>query len=290
MTDYKKSQKKTDSLTYPCFTDTELDQLFENILLDDEPRLEAVCPGNDRPALKPDDSENCYRLCWQLLERGVNIPKFRRLVLTIIRRGGTDDKDEKLAFKYARARFKHIRFACANMDDRHRYPWSVNLVTSLMGHMQDAFKNRQKERTILWGALLWAALMPPFYNIVRWQLADFRPATVSSLMNYFSEQNRKIKTALESQKVTGHQFHNIRKIISRRISFNDTLRVIHPAKWNDHMSFYLATINGLMGDMHDTLVEKQMRGEQDYHKFAFSMPDSILSRLKTLLKLGETGF
>lgn len=287
---YKKAPKKNISLANPRFTDAELDQLFENVLLDDVPHLEAICPDGDRPALKEHDSEECYRLCWQLLERGVNIPDFRRLVLTIIRRGGTEDAEEKQAFKYARARFKHIRFACANMDERHRYPWSVNLVTSLMGHMQDAFKNRQKGKTILWGALLWAALMPPFYNIVRWQLADFRPASVSSLMTYFADQNRKIKTALKDDKVTGHKFHNIRKIISRRISFNDTLRVIHPANWNHQMSFYLATINGLMGDMHDELVEKQIRGEQDYTQFAFPIPDSILSRLKTLLKLGETGF
>ncbi|MFT8736567.1 MAG: hypothetical protein ABF760_03790 [Zymomonas mobilis] len=287
---HKKAQKKNVSLAYPQFTDAELDQLFENILLDDEPYLEAACPDGDRPALKEGDSEECYRLCWQLLERGVEIPDFRRLVMRILKRGGTDDAEERLAFKYARARFKHIRFACANMDDRHRYPWSVNLVTSLMGHMQDAFKNRQKGKTAFWGALLWAALMPPFYNIVRWQLADFKPASVQSLLDYFSEQNRKIKIALGEHKVTGHKFHNIRKIISRRISFNDTLRVIHPAQWNNQMSFYLATINGLMGDMHDDLVEKQIKGEQDYNKFAFPLPESILSRLNTLLKLGETGF
>ncbi|AEI37925.1 hypothetical protein [Zymomonas mobilis] len=287
---YQKARKKSVFLASPCFTDLQLDRVFNNILLDDVPHMEAACPQETRPALRPEDSEDCYRLCWQLLEKGAHIASFRRLVGRIIARGGTDDPDERLDFKYVRAKFKHIRFACANLDERHRYPWSVNLATSLMGHMQDAFKNHQKTKTVLWGSLLWLVLLPPFYKIVQYQLSEFRPATKTSLLEYFRKQNGKIRAALNRQKVTGHQFHDIRKIISRRIAFNDTLRVIHPAEWNDQMSLYLATINGLMGDMHDVLVEKKIKGEQDYDKDTFPLPDNILTRLATLLALGENGF
>lgn len=61
------------------------------------------------------------------------------------------------------------------------------------------------------------------------------------------------------------------------------MRIIRPSQQLNNLSAYLATINGLMGDMHDELLLKEIRGELDYHKDKFLLPDPIAVRLRKLI-------
>lgn len=47
------------------------------------------------------------------------------------------------SFRYLRAKIKHLRFAYAAFDERHRYPRMFHWMTAIMGSLQDAFKNKQ---------------------------------------------------------------------------------------------------------------------------------------------------
>ena len=48
------------------------------------------------------------------------------------------------------------------------------------------------------------------------------------------------------------------------------------------MSRSLAAINGLMGTMHDALIEQRIAGTRDYHREPFALPDEIRRRLTML--------
>lgn len=271
-------------LEYPRYSDDLLGQLFVNILDDDVINLDAECPASFRITFQKNLVLDCYRLCWQSLDRNVDIPGFRKLILEILINGDTENALQREIFKYNRARFKHLRFAFANLDVRHSYPWSLNFITSLMGYMQDGFKNHQIVRTRFAGGLLWVALSRPFYTLIRYRMKQFRPTCQKSLEEYFLRENKKIIYALNQSTITAHEFHDIRKIISRRVAFNDTLRVLYPNYNADAISRYLATINGLMGNMHDTLIEKHLKGLQDYRHEKFGINDIIKDRLKNFVR------
>lgn len=270
-------------LDEPVFPQKDLDTLFDYILLDDVPHPEIPCPQDGLPRCSEEEIRAGYRLSWQLLERGVNRRVFRRLIAKIMF-SGTASPQEQLTFKYMRARFKHMRFACANFDKKHRYPFTMHIVTILMGNMQDAFKNRQRRATWFYGLTVWLILTPFLYWLVRGPLLAFDPETPEGLVLYQRRENEKLCWMLKnSDRKTGHEFHNMRKIISRRTAFNDTLRTIRPSAELNQLSEYLATINGMMGDMHDELVEKKLDGTQNYKKDRFQPPEEILARLQEFL-------
>ncbi|MXV45147.1 hypothetical protein GS501_08880 [Saccharibacter sp. 17.LH.SD] len=265
----------------------QLDTVFEYILLDDVPHFDTPLPTNVLPLCTPQEVGEGYRLCWQLLEQGVNRRAFSRLTLKIACSGHASPEEQR-DFKYARAKFKHMRFACANFAQSHRYPILLHIITIIMGNMQDAFKNHQRTATLLNGLLLWYMLTPPFYWLIRLPLIIIRLGSPEDILNYQKKQNKKLARLMTTlQSTTGHEFHVMRKIISRRVSFNDTLRTIRPSHQLNQLSEYLATVNGMMGDMHDTIIEKKLNGTQSYHRDRFQPPSKIIERINAFLSRGE---
>lgn len=271
------------NLKNPPYDHIFLDRLFQNILEDDIPSPGAKYPDGDYFQYPEDLSVSGYRICWQLLNDGVDVKRFRFLVLNILLKGGTESVEQRQHFKYVRARFKHLRFACANFDRRHRYPWSLNLVTSLMGHMQDAFKNRQIARTRIFGTILFLTILPAFYALVRFQMRSFLPDSNKNMIAYHQRENAKIDSIVRKEKITAHDFHDLRKIISRRVAFNDTFRVLHSSDYLDKISLYLADINGEMGNYHDRLVEKNISKPSSYKEDIFNLDRNISNRIIYLI-------
>ena len=94
---------------------------------------------------------------------------------------------------------------------------------------------------------------------------------------------RQLQTLIASPALTGHQFHNVRKIVSRQVSFYDTLRSIDPDNREARqISRFLAAINGLMGDRHDMMVADKLAGGDIYDRPAILDID-IRQRLELLL-------
>lgn len=255
------------SLDYPVFPQSMLDTLFEYILLDDVPHLEASL---DETIVRANYTDNeidaCYRICWQLLKRGVHFRQFRSLILGLAIKGRAT-KEERLLFKYARARFKHMRFACNNFDRRHRQPRLFHMIIRSMGKMQDGFNNGQRFAAFRHGIFLWVALSPFIYPVIEKEIKDFRADSSDGIKAFHQGEIRKLKTALADQgDISAHDFHLLRKIFSRWVSFNDTLRTIRPSDALNQFSAYLATLNGIMGDRHDDYIEKKFIDKKDIIK------------------------
>ncbi|WP_176398962.1 MULTISPECIES: hypothetical protein [Pseudomonas] len=153
------------SLESPPATKAQLAALMQNIL-DDVVNLQAPCPTGPAPDLTAMELADCYRLAWQLLVTGVDIPATRRLVAAIAGKGSAT-AEQTVQFKFMRARFKKMRFACANYSEQHAYPESLDSITRLMGRFQDAFKNGQRYRTLWLGIRLWCRLRDGFFAGLR---------------------------------------------------------------------------------------------------------------------------
>lgn len=219
-----------------------------------------------------------FRLCRQLWTHDVDRRAFRRTVARIARERAVPE-DERVRFKDVRAKFKHLRFAHAAFDERHRYPPLFNAITRLMGQLQDAFKNGQHGLVARRAALLWLFLDPLPFGLVRREADDFRPTTPATFRRYVEDQIATIRADLARPRITGKDFHQLRKVISRQVAQYDSLRTLHPTPYHQAISRYLSAINGLMGGLHDVLVERRARGEMDYHRAPFAIPDDIRERL-----------
>lgn len=275
-------------LDYPVFPQAMLDTLFAYVLLDDVPHPEV---GLDEAMVRSDYTQEeiraSYRLCWQLLKRGVAFGQFRALILRLAFKGKATE-EERLSFKYARAKFKHMRFACNNFDRRHRQPKLFHMVIRCMGKMQDSFNNGQHFSAFRYGVFLWVVLSPFIYPLIEREIRDFREDSPEGIRAFHKAECRKLKKALARRdQFSAHDFHLLRKVFSRWVSLNDTLRTIRPSERLNQFSAYLATLNGIMGDRHDDYVEAKFVDKKGYYRNNVNLPDDLLSRITLFIEAEE---
>ena len=191
--------------------------------------------------------------------------------------------DESLAFKHARARFKHLRFVFATFGDRHRYPILLDGLTSVMGNLQDAFKNN-KHASIRRNAILMRLLLNA--SLVKLMIAEtgmFRPTTPEKFRDYMKGQAIKVAQFLQKKAITAQEFHDTRKIISLYRASFATLVTLEPSAHHVVVASYVATINGLMGNFHDGLMAGKLNGTLNYTSDTFPLPDEMRVRLHQLV-------
>ncbi|WP_420138671.1 hypothetical protein [Sphingomonas sp.] len=276
------TRNRTLALDEPRFTAAQCDALFEAVLIDDIVDVHTELP--DRITLDFDQAllVDCYRLCRQWWKDGVHRGAMVALIDTLKR-----DRDlpeaERLGFKYARAKFKHLRFACALFRDDHRYPRVLDWLTVALGHLQDGFKNKQRGKVYRDALLCRLLLSDPVYGVIQREVDGFTPATPNQFRAYVRAQVEQLRSVLARNTITGAQFHATRKIISRQSAFYVTVLTITDGEEAYKMSRALAAINGLMGSLHDVLIEQRVAGTFDYHRAPMALPDDIRSRLAELV-------
>ncbi|WP_157220520.1 hypothetical protein [Flavisphingomonas formosensis] len=264
------------------FAAATLDTLFAAILIDDEIDDHVSLP--DPIPLDPsiDDLRDCFRLCRQLWTDGVDRAEAIRLVHLLLHDGDLN-AENRLKYKYIRAKYKHLRFAFTLYDSRHACPPRFKLTTTIMGHLQDAFRNGQRYTAIGYAVMLRVLLMNPFWNSTRREAFSAPLDDQAGFTRFMTAEIGKLRAELAKETLNGAEFHAMRKIISRHVSFFDTLRTLRPTDSAYKMSRYLSAINGMMGSMHDDLVERGVSGEQDYHRHRFALPAEIRERLQLLV-------
>lgn len=266
----------------PRFTAAQCDALFAAVLIDDE--IDAHTELPERITLDYSDRQlvACFAISRQLWATGVRRDELLSLTRALWRDGDLGAED-RLRFKHARARFKHLRFAHGLYDARHRYPLMLDWITTAMGHLQDAFKNGRRNAMAREAVLARLFLSAPSQWLLAHEIRRFSPASGADFRAYLLKQVATLRRVLARDEMTGAQFHATRKIISRQVSFYDTLRTIEPSAEAYRMSRALAAINGLMGAMHDDLVRQRIAGTRDYHRAPFALPPEIRQRLTMLV-------
>jgi hypothetical protein len=263
------------------FTQDQCDALFAAILINDEIDMSASLPAVVHFDYAQSQLARCFDICrliWQ-----TNIDRHECIEMAgLLFRDRQIDETAQTRFKHIRARFKHLRFAFATFGARHRYPAFFDLMTSVMGNLQDAFKN-EKFASARRNAGIWRILLSrPLFGLMKAEIVQFRPSTTEAFRAYMKSQVQPISAFLQAPDVTAKQFHDIRKIISRYRACFATISVLQPSDYHRQIAIYLATINGMMGGFHDGLMAGKLNGTLDYHKDRFILQTDIAVRLQAL--------
>ncbi|WP_202306029.1 hypothetical protein [Dryocola clanedunensis] len=223
-----------------------------------------------------------YALCLQFWEDGFT----RQELLQLVKSFQQDPQiaaTTRMRYKYIRARYKHLRFAQHLYGEKHQSNRLFHTTTVALGHFQDAYRNGNQRQLEQYGNWLKLLLSKPVWSWVRFALRHTRMANEQGFNAYHLEQMRRLQQLVSSPELTGLQFHNVRKIISRQVSFYDTLRSIEPGNIQARqISQFLAAINGLMGDRHDVMVADKLAGGTSYDQPSL-LDSDIRQRLELLL-------
>lgn len=258
-----------------------LETLFQAVLVDDDVDPVVRLPERIPLDFTPAQLRRGYCLCRQLWRDGVDRGEALRLVGILLRKGDLDPAD-RLAYKYIRAKYKHLRFALVLYGTAHKAPRLFKLTTAVMGLLQDAFRNRRRGAVLGYGLALRLLLARPFWAAVRHEVDAVRLDDPAGFRAFLQAEVARLKQAMQAGDPTGDGFHAMRKIVSRQVSFFDTLRTLEAREDAFLMSRYLSAINGLMGSLHDDLVEQAAHGAQNYHRDRFPLPQDIRWRLEEL--------
>ncbi len=271
------------SLDQTLFSKKQCDNLFAAVLVHDELYPEATLPDAIHLDYTQEQLSHCYQICQQLWQEGPNRLALSQMVDKIYKQGELNEQDQ-YAYYCMRAKIKHLRFAYVMFDERHRYPRVFHLMTAVMGHLQDVLKNAQ--HSSVWAAALLVRLFlsKPLYAIAVKEIKGFQPSTVESFQQYIKNEINFIRLNLAKDKVTSHEFHDMRKVISRQVAMYDNFKTLYPSKYHQSISKCVSTLNGLMGSLHDELIVRKFNKTQDYYKDTFEMPAEIRWRLEELTK------
>ncbi|WP_157215875.1 hypothetical protein [Flavisphingomonas formosensis] len=264
------------------FASGQVEALFDAVLVNDVVEPNTSLP--DSIAFPIDDRliQDCFALVLQLWRDGIDRREARMLVGRLVRHADLDPA-HRVAYKHVRAKFKQLRFACVLYDRRHRCPPLVKAVTTLMGHVQDAFRNRHPMAVRGYALLLRLLLSRPLWALMTWEARVLRPEGAEGFRRYRTAEMRRLAAMLAAPQLTGDAFHAMRKIVSRFVAFIDVLRTLRPGEDVYRLSRFLSAINGLMGAMHDDLVERHTTGALDYHSEPVALPPAIRDRIAALV-------
>ena len=264
----------------PGFPKALREALFARLLTHDVVDLDAALPAAIRLDYADDQLERCFRLSRQMWRDGVDRPGLARLV---VRLGfGRPDPAPRRAFKHVRARFKHLRCCLAAFDARHRYSPAFNLLIVKMGRLQDALGSRQPGARRAQAAIVRLLLTPLPWQAVRRQVEDYRPCTAESFRAYVAAETAALARGLAEPALTAETFHDLRKIVSRWVAVYDVLDVLYPTPDHARIARYVGSVNGMMGALHDRMVERRLAGTQDYDRDTFPLPPEVRERLEPL--------
>jgi hypothetical protein len=232
------------------FSAAQCDTLFAAVLVHDQLYPDAVLPDTIHLDYTSDQLNECFQICQQLWQAGPNHQHLKQMIEKIYSLGELDAKDQ-YAYYCMRAKIKHLRFAFVMFDEKHKYPMIFHWMTAVMGHLQDVLKNAQ-------------------------------PSSVESFRQYVHDEMQFIRMHLAKGPVTSHEFHEMRKVISRQVAMYDNFKTLYPSVYHQSISQCVSTLNGLMGSLHDELIAKKFDKTQHYYKDKFVMPDEIRLRLEQL--------
>ena len=263
------------------FPSETVDALFAAVEVDVVVDPEVSLPEPILVSCSDETIARCLQLCLQFWAEGASREALLGLTRTLLLKGDLS-LDERIRYKHLRARYKHLRFALTLYDVRHRPPPLFSVTVGVMGNLQDAFRNGRGRAVTFYGRVLQALLAPPVWAAIRRRLGAVRLEGAAGFTEYRRSEIRRLKERLGREELTGHEFHSVRKIVSRQVSFYDTLRSLDHQEHDYRMSRFLSAINGLMGQRHDEMVEQALSGERDY-RTAEELDPEIRQRLETLV-------
>lgn len=252
--------------------------LFAGILANDDIDETTPLPARIDWADGEIDFAACFALCLDVW----NDAPDRLGLLAMARRIAAERSvpdDLRDPFKFARARYKHLRFGFAMFSTRHRSPLAYTVLTNAMGNLQDAYNNGLPVEMGKRARFLCQMLGTVPFALVRREIAGFKPDDAAGFARFRQRQLASIAGYLAKPRVTPHEFHNCRKVISRLRAYFNTVNTLYPSADRAAVAACLATLNGLMGNHHDDLIAGKLSGQINYYRDLIDIPPHMRQRL-----------
>ena len=259
-------------------TAEQCDALFAAIQVNDDVHLDTVPPETMHLDYAPEQFERSFMLARRLWDVGVHRDALIHLAAKLTLGGRLEQADMK-EFKDIRARFKQLRFASMIFDETHHYSPALHQFTKTMGHLQDALKNGRRLGVVVRAVALRVLLTHIAFRRMKRGLDRFRPSSQPDFRAYVNGELDAIRAFLAKPEVTGKEFHEVRKVISRMMAIYNSMNTLYPSAYHRQITLFISTINGMMGGMHDGMIERRLSGAQDYHAETFPLPPEIGQRL-----------
>lgn len=259
-----------------------LDALFQAVEMNDVVDPVVSLPDAILVPCSAQDMQRCFDLCLQFWRERADRTRMRELLDRLLVAGDLP-LDARVRYKHIRAAYKQLRFALVLYGRRHKAPFLFRSTVAVMGLLQDAFRNRRRLAVQGYALALRLLLSWPVAMGVNREIAAVRLDDADGFHAFREAEFRRLKDGLAGGRLTGHRFHMMRKIVSRQVSFHDAMRTLAPSEQLYRMSRFLSAINGLMGSMHDDLVERSAMGHGHYHRDDFPLPRDIADRLEALV-------
>lgn len=263
------------------FCNDQCTALLDAIAVHDSIDLAAELPDAIDLDYEPSLLDRCYWISFRLWHDVE--PGLLAALATHLARGNLRVASDTKAFKDIRARAKQLRFAYATLGNTRAYPVRLDRITRMMGKIQDATKTGH-----WFGAKVRAALLRLMVGRRGWENllregSHFHVTTPERFRSHVLAEIGSIGATLSKPAITNKAFHDTRKIISRLVAFYDTLTVLAPSENHRAIDRYLSTINGLMGAMHDEMIERKTANRRDYLKNPEPLPPEVAQRLARLV-------
>lgn len=260
------------------FSAAQCEALFKALLLHDEINLEVSLPKPRPESYTQVQLNEYFQLSHQLWRDGLSRLMLLEMIEKIYHQGKLD-ADDKHKFYCMRAKIKHLRYAFLMFDRNHRFPMMFHWMAAVMGYMQDLLKSSQHSSVKRVALLVKLFLTKPIYALVIKKFDKFIPSSSENFHQYLDDSIDFINSKLIKDKLTSHEFHEVRRVISRFVSFYNCVYILYPHNYQHAVLLYLRTINGLMGSLHDDLIVASFNKTQNYHKDTFKIPTEIKQRL-----------
>lgn len=254
-------------------------RLFDGILANDDITPDAALPERIPFEFSDMDFARCFDLCREVWADGMDRSALYELAVRMAHARAIPE-DDKRPLSDVRARYKHLRFAFAVFGALDRYPAAFNILTNAMGHLQDAATNDKPGRIAANARLMQFMTSAPLFALVQRNVDGFRPAGIDAFRAYRIRQTGTLTDYLAMDKVTPHQFHNSRKVISRFRAYFNTLQCLYDDPGIGDTATCLATLNGMMGNYHDELIARKLDGTMNYFRDRIDFPPDIRRRLE----------
>ena len=260
------------------FSAAQCEALFKALLLHDEINLEVSLPKPRPESYTQVQLNEYFQLSHQLWRDGLSRLMLLEMIGKIYHQGKLD-ADDKHKFYCMRAKIKHLRYAFLMFDRNHRFPMMFHWMAAVMGYMQDLLKSSQHSSVKRVALLVKLFLTKPIYALVIKKFDKFIPSSSENFHQYLDNSIDFINSKLIKDRLTSHEFHEVRRVISRIVTFYNCIYILYPDNYQYVVLLYLRTINGLMGSVHDDLIVASFNKTQNYHKDTFEMPTVIKQRL-----------
>lgn len=265
------------------FSKQQCDQLYDMILVDDDIHLDVELPKKLEFSYTQKQLMEGFYISRQVWCEGIMEPGFIEILRSLCYSCHLS-KEERALYKKVRAKFKHLCYAYRAFDERHQRPYWLGKMTGILGKLQDGFKNQKTWIVRPRAFLLYHLWHDHGLWLLKREVDFFFPSNLRGFVSFLQKKTMIIAQELTTHRtVTAYQFHSLRKNISTIAATYGTLDVLFPSQYHHQLFQYLATINGLMGDYHDLLVEKKLNKTQSYYFDKFMLPERISTRLNRFI-------